>query len=291
MTIEHAAFPQPKATLAQFGLFPKKSFGQNFLADSNLVERIADLAGASRAQVVEIGAGLGGLTAALLQKDHEVIAIERDRDLIPVLNTLFAGAIERGQLRVLEADAKQLRVEELFREGSPRVVMGNLPYQITGPLLQNAVHSSERFERAVFLVQREVADRLAAAPGSKTYGALSVFCQAAFKVERAFLVRRGAFYPQPNVDSAVVTLTPHPVPLARETASFVALVRAAFHERRKVLRNAWDGVLGVPKAELPALAEVAGVSLEARGETLDVAAFERMAQGLQGLVASRAGKK
>jgi 16S rRNA (adenine1518-N6/adenine1519-N6)-dimethyltransferase len=162
-----------------------------------------------------------------------------------------------------------------------------LPYQITGPLLQNTVQSNEGLVRAVFLVQREVADRLGASPGTKAYGALTIFCQAAFKVERSFLVRRGAFYPQPNVDSAVITLTPHPTRLAHETEAFVALVKAAFHERRKVLHNAWAGVMGVAKAELPALAAAAGIALEARGETLDVAAFARMAEQLQSFVASR----
>lgn len=290
MSTSPVPFPTPKATLDRFGLTPKKSFGQNFLADSNLVERTAALAGSSRAEVVEIGAGLGGLTSALLSKGHQVIAIERDRDMLPVLNELFGPWVESGQLRLIEADAKQLQVDDLFETDLPRVLMGNLPYQITGPLLQNAVQSNAGLVRAVFLVQREVADRLAASPGTKAYGALTVFCQAAFVVERSFLVRRGAFYPQPNVDSAVITLTPHPTRLAHETEPFVALVKAAFHERRKVLHNAWAGVMGVTKAELPALAAAAGIALEARGETLDVAAFERMAQGLQAFVSARAAR-
>jgi 16S rRNA (adenine1518-N6/adenine1519-N6)-dimethyltransferase len=275
------AFPTPKQTLLRFALHAKKSFGQNFLADAQLVDRIAALAGDTPAEVVEIGAGLGGLTYSLLMRGHQVTAIERDRDMIPVLQELLAEAIESGQLRVLEADAKQVQLSELFTPGKRRILMGNLPYQITGPLLENSVHSRAEFDRAVFLVQKEVAERLTAPPGGKTYGALSVFCQAAFKIQRAFLVRRGAFYPQPNVDSAVVTLDVHASPRAEETEAFRALVRGAFRERRKTLRNAWQGVLGLSREAVQATADAAGVSLDARGETLSVEDFWRMTQELQ----------
>jgi 16S rRNA (adenine1518-N6/adenine1519-N6)-dimethyltransferase len=222
-----------------------------------------------------------------------VIAIERDRDLLPVLRELFEQPLSSGQLQLLEADAKQVDWSALFasEEGAPRpwdassrrVLAGNLPYQITGPLLENAVATRTAFDLGVFLVQKEVADRLSAAPGSKSYGALSVFCQAAFEVRREFIVRRGAFYPQPNVDSAVVTLSCARAARAAETPAYRAVVKAAFHERRKVLRNAWSGVCGASRDQLEQCAKDAAVSLEARGETLAVADFARMAECLERL--------
>ena len=160
--------------------------------------------------MIELGAGLGALTRPLLATGvARLVAVERDRDLVPALAQELAGELEGGRLEILEADAKSVDfVELLAGRPKPHVVAGNLPYQITGPLLQKAVHIAPSIERAVFLVQLEVVDRLAAGPGSDAYGALSVFVQRAFKVERAFVIRRGAFYPQPNVDSAVVTLEP-----------------------------------------------------------------------------------
>lgn len=274
-------FPQPKATLERYGLRAKRSFGQNFLTDTNVVDRIAALAGPAGAHVVEIGAGLGGLTACLLNRGHRVTAIERDRDMVTVLEQHFSQDIETGRLTLLEADAKAVDYAGLFTGEGPKVLMGNLPYQITGPLLQAAVGVAPHIDCAVFLVQKEVADRLAARPGTKSYGGLTVFCQACFSIERSFVVRRGTFYPQPNVDSAVVHLTAlHPA-RAEETDLFRALVHGAFRERRKVLRNSWKQVGGASKAALTAAAAAAGIDLDARGETLSVEQFAEMARCLQ----------
>jgi len=272
----------PKAVLERYGLRPKYSFGQNFLADERLAARIAEACAAAGGSVVELGAGLGALTRPLLASGASfVLAVERDRDLVPALGQELSSAVAAGQLEILEADAKGLDFLAAFAgKPKPHVVAGNLPYQITGPLLEKAVHAAPSIERAVFLVQLEVADRLAAAPDSEQYGALSVFAQRAFKVEWAFVVRRGAFYPQPNVDSAVVTLVP--LGSGDETEAFRALVRAAFAQRRKKLKNAWAGVLGASAAALDAAAGRAGVDLSARGETLSVADFSRMAQELGG---------
>ncbi len=283
-------FVVPKSTLERFDLRPKKSFGQNFLTDPHLADRIVELAGAERAHVLEIGAGLGGLTARLLAHGHRVTAIERDRDLVPILRELFRPAIDTHELSVLEMDAKAVDLPTAFEPNMRRVLMGNLPYQITGPLLQAAVRARVAIDVAVFLVQKEVADRLVAAPSSKTYGALSVFCQAGFCVERSFIVRRGAFYPQPNVDSAVVTLKPLAEPHSDETETFRAVVVGAFRERRKVLRNAWKGVCNLTPDELQRAAANAGIALEARGETLDVQAFARMTRAIDALRAGGSGE-
>jgi 16S rRNA (adenine1518-N6/adenine1519-N6)-dimethyltransferase len=271
----------PKALLERYGLRPKYSFGQNFLADERLSTRIAETCAASGGSVVELGAGLGALTRPLLDSGAAwVLAVERDRDLVPALAQELASEVEAGRLEILETDAKIVDFEASFAgRPKPHVIAGNLPYQLTGPLLEKAVHSAPSIQRAVFLVQLEVADRLAAAPGSDAYGALSVFAQRAFKVERAFVVRRGAFYPQPNVDSAVVKL--EPLGAAPESDEFRAVVRAAFAQRRKTLKNAWSGVFSARGIELSAAAERAGIELSLRGETLSVAQFERMAAELR----------
>lgn len=280
-------FPLPKQTLERHGLRPKRSFGQNFLCDQSLVDKIAGSCGEEPGTVVEIGAGLGGLTYCLLERGHHVIAIERDRDMIPILSELsafnlsatdaFGEQNSAPRFRLLEADAKTVDYGELFGSGAePRVLCGNLPYNLTGVLMRRAIELAPVLQRVVFLVQLEVADRLAAPPNSAAYGALSVFAQAAFIPERSFIVRRGAFYPQPGVDSAVVTLSPRADRVA-ETPRFQQVVSSAFAARRKTLRNAWRA-LGLGSEQLEAYAARAHISLDARGETLGVDDFRRMSE-------------
>lgn len=277
------SFPNPKETLNGAGLRPKRSFGQNFLCDAHLVQRIADLC-SPNSFAVEIGAGLGGLTTVMLNSGHRVFAIERDRDMLPILQSRLSDAISSGQLELCEADAKTVDYAKVFEaHPAPRALMGNLPYNLTGPLLQRATECAGLLDRAVFLVQLEVADRLAAAPSGADYGGLSVFVQNAFHVKREFVVRRGAFYPQPNVDSAVVSLVPLASPHHRETPLFRALVNGAFQKRRKTLRNAWAGVHELGSEQLAAAANAAMISLDERGETLSVAQFAAMAAAIESL--------
>ncbi len=274
--------PSSKQLLERHRLAPKSSFGQNFLEDRNLVGRLAELCTPEGATVLELGAGLGALTRPLLERAARVIAVERDRDLVPVLAAEFASELAAGKLVLREADAKGIDVgAELGDSPAPRVLCGNLPYNITGPLIEKAVHARGLLSRVVFLVQLEVADRLAASAGEEDYGALSVFVQAAYRVERALVIRRGAFYPQPRVDSAVVVFTPHAEPLAEETPIFRALVRGAFQQRRKKLRNAWHNIPGRDQEAVALAAERAGIDLDARGETLSVQAFARMSRELE----------
>jgi 16S rRNA (adenine1518-N6/adenine1519-N6)-dimethyltransferase len=262
------------------GLAAKKSFGQNFLVDPNIARQIAELAAFREgATVLEVGAGLGALTEPLLACGARVIAVERDRDLCPILRDAFALPIAEGKLVVREADAKQLDLARELTQGSaPRVVAGNLPYQLTGPLLELTTSVARVIDRAVFMVQAEVAERLVAAPGTESYGALTVFVSAAFGVRRVMTVGKGAFHPRPGVDSAVIVLTPVDPPRAEETESFRAAVRGAFTQRRKTLRNAWRALGPVPV--IAACAEAAGIDLDRRGETLSVEEFARFADAL-----------
>ncbi len=262
------------------GLAAKKSFGQNFLVDPGVARQIAELAAFREgATVIEVGAGLGALTEPLLARGAHVVAVERDRDLCPILRDAFAAPIAEGKLEVVEADAKQIDFGAQFAEApAPHVIAGNLPYQLTGPLLELTTSVARAVDRAVFMVQAEVAERLVAAPSSESYGALTVFVSAAFRVKRALHVGRGAFHPRPGVDSAVVVLTPSVPPRAEETENFRAAVKAAFAQRRKTLRNAWRA-LG-PTPIVAESAETAGVDLDRRGETLSVEEFARFASEL-----------
>jgi 16S rRNA (adenine1518-N6/adenine1519-N6)-dimethyltransferase len=271
------------------GLAPKKRFGQNFLADAHAARVIAEAATTPEGgTVLEIGPGLGALTRPLLARAARVVAIERDRDLVPILRDEFAEAADA--LTIIEADA--LRVDwEIAVAGGPKphVIAGNLPYAITGALIERAIMLSSTFDRAVFMVQAEVADRLAAAPDTEAYGALTVFVQAAYEVDKLLAVKAGAFHPRPEVDSAVVVLTPHRPLRAAETPELRAAVKAAFGTRRKTLRNAWKGLYGWSREELASRADEAEISLDARGETLDVEAFARIAA--LGAALGRAGDR
>jgi 16S rRNA (adenine1518-N6/adenine1519-N6)-dimethyltransferase len=269
------------------GLSPKKAFGQNFLVSESVLHTMARTcvpdAEVGRAFVVELGAGLGALTRALLARAARVTAVERDRDLVPVLERTLEGATEEGRLTLSESDAQRFDVRGALEGASgPRVLCGNLPYSITGKLLRVANAHAAGLDRVVFMVQREVADRLAAEPSGESYGALTVFTRAAFTVRLRAEVAAGAFHPPPRVSSAIVELTPRGASSIPETEAFRALVKAAFATRRKTLRNAWRSV--VPDAStLQRLAEAAGVSLDARGETLDEEAFARVGRALEAL--------
>jgi 16S rRNA (adenine1518-N6/adenine1519-N6)-dimethyltransferase len=269
----------PGEVLRARGLSPKKRLGQNFLVDPHAARVVADAVTApGDATVVEIGAGLGALTRLLLPTARRVLAIERDRDLVPILEKEFGGAIQSGHLGLVTGDALDLDWGELLGSApSPRVLAGNLPYFITGRLVERAIHLATSIDRAVFMVQAEVADRLLAAPDTESYGALTVFVQAAFDVRRLLTVKGGAFYPRPDVDSAVVVMTPRRPPRAEETPAFRSVVKAAFGARRKTLRNAWKGIFHWSRERLEQVAEGAGISLDVRGETLEVEAFSRVA--------------
>jgi len=269
------------ALLRSLGLTAKKHFGQNFLLDRELCKRIAAAAVPPGGTVLEIGPGLGALTEPLLELAGRVIAVERDRDLVSALRQQPWLSQAGARVQLLEGDALSFDWRELLATGpEPRSLVGNLPYLLTGRFLERAMQIADAVTRAVFMVQLEVAERLMASPGSKIYGALTVFARAQFTIERLLVVRAGAFHPRPEVDSAVIVLSPLAV-RQPETELFRALVRGAFGTRRKTLRNAWKGMAG----DVEASATAAGIDLGRRGETLSVAEFAAMAREL----AARAG--
>jgi 16S rRNA (adenine1518-N6/adenine1519-N6)-dimethyltransferase len=266
-------FEDPRTLLARHGLRPKRGYSQNFLISRHAVEAIARAAvPRAGAAVVELGPGLGTLTAALLRAGARVIAIERDPDMLNVLQAeLGAYALE-----VRREDAATLDYQAIAREvGGPVSVAGNLPYAITGAILRNLGVQRAALSRAVVMVQREVRDRLVAEPGTREYGALTVFTHAVFTVETLLRLPPGAFHPMPKVHSAVVQLLPRAHLLAEETPAFQRVVRAAFQGRRKTLRNSLAAIYGVEAAGR-ALAR-AGIDAMRRGETLSVEEFATLA--------------
>jgi len=250
----------------------RKRFGQNFLADPHYVHRIVDaVAPQPGDNLVEIGPGLAALTGELIARAGHLTAIEIDRDLAARLREQFAP----GALALHEADALEFDYAAL---GDRLRIVGNLPYNISSPLLfRLAAHVSQLRDVHVML-QKEVVARMVAAPGTSDYGRLSVMLQVDFRIERLFVVPAGAFRPVPKVESAVARLTPlgGGTPRAADAALFARVVAAAFAQRRKTLRNALSTLCSA--GTLLAL----GIDPGARGETLSVADFVRLANGLTG---------
>lgn len=262
----------PRRVMRRHGLAPKRAFSQNFLVSRSAVERIASaLAPRPDELTVELGPGLGTLTAALLRAGANVLAIERDRDMLAVLEAEL-GQVDRLEVRA--GDAATIDLSAIARERGPIALVGNLPYAVTGAILRNLIEQRTAVSRAVVMVQREVRDRLLAAPGTKEYGALTVFLQASFDVESILRVPAGAFHPPPKVESAVVKLVPRAVPRAEETEAFRAIVHAAFGTRRKTLRNA------LKRIGAEGTLEATGIDGARRGETLSIEELAALAAAL-----------
>ena len=273
--------PKPKDVLALAGLKPKKSWGQNFLTDQNILGIIAGHALDNRKiRVVELGPGTGALTWHLLKQGGEVLAIERDREIAPVLRQVFDWA---DGLEVREADAAKLDYEALREElGHPLTVVGNLPYQISSRILVSVAQAYEHVERIVVMIQKEVAERLTAEPGNKTYGLLSVLVQRRFAGRIARHVPPQAFHPPPKVDSSVVVLTRKVVESSGpDDALFEKVVKAAFSMRRKTLRNTLSKGLGLESEQVVAALESVGIEPGLRAEKLSVEQFVQIASAFE----------
>jgi 16S rRNA (adenine1518-N6/adenine1519-N6)-dimethyltransferase len=265
----------------------KKSLGQNFLMDRNLQRKIvAALGAAPDDEVLEIGPGRGALTTHLVGRVGQLILVELDDELAQDLREAY---LERPDVHVVHADVLNVHLRDLVPDPTRLKVVGNIPYNITTPIV---FHLLERPRPAVILLmlQKEVAERIAAPPGTPEYGALSVGVRSVAKVERVLNVPRGAFRPMPGVDSAVVRITPaEPPPLTEpEEERLRTLTRAAFQWRRKqlqkILRDHPD--LAVPEDRLPDLERELGVALTSRPETLSPEDFARLSHLVAGALSS-----
>jgi len=257
------------------GVRPTKTLGQNFLHDANTIRRIVRTAALEPGeQVLEVGPGLGSLTLGLLAAGHPVTAVEIDPVLATALPATVAARLPDAPLTVLTADA--LRLRELPGP-APTALVANLPYNVAVPVVLHLLESVPTLRTALVLVQAEVADRLAAPPGSKVYGVPSVKAAWYATATRAGAVSRTVFWPVPNVDSGLVRLVRRDPPeTTASRAEVFAVIDAAFAQRRKMLRSAlapWAGSAVAAETVLRA----AGVDPTVRGETLDVTAFARVA--------------
>jgi len=263
------------------GAFPptRKSLGQHFLSDRRILGRIADALQLKGGEtVLEIGPGRGALTDILAERAGRLIAIEYDRALADLLRQRYA---KRGNVLIAEADVLEVSLGELA--AGPYVLVGNVPYYITTPILFHAL-VPPRAERAVYLVQREVADRLAASPGSKEYGGLTVNVAAVAKAETLFRVPAGAFSPPPKVESAVVRITPLATPLVQpaEEKTLRTLVQNAFGMRRKQMRRVVRSLLALDAPAADALLAAAHIDPEVRPETLSPEQFVALLRASRG---------
>lgn len=260
--------------MSTFKAPPKKSLGQHFLADRSYIDRIVMAVNPQPGdRLVEIGPGQGAITFPLLRRHGELTVIEFDRDLVTPLMEAAEGI---GRLTIIHKDVLQVDFSRLAGDEGPLRLVGNLPYNISSPILFHALEHAGAVRDMHFMLQKEVVDRMAAPPGSKVYGRLSVMLQAYCTVESLFDVPPGAFRPPPKVDSSVVRLVPRPagsIGIA-DPALFERVVRDAFGQRRKTLRNALSQVCTSEQIE------AAGIRPDIRAEQLEVDAFKRLADHL-----------
>ncbi|NND83010.1 MAG: 16S rRNA (adenine(1518)-N(6)/adenine(1519)-N(6))-dimethyltransferase RsmA [Gammaproteobacteria bacterium] len=254
---------------------PRKSLGQNFLQDPNIIRKIADSLVITPADtVLEIGPGRGALTEQLLARCTDLHVVEFDRELIAYWQR---RAEQLDNLTVHGADILKFDLSPLLSgSNQPLKVIGNLPYNISSPVLFHLLPFADQIHSQIVMLQKEVVDRMVAGPGNKQYGRLSVMLQQRYRIERLFDVPPGAFFPPPKVDSAIVQLTPlvpQPFPV-QDHAVFEAVVKQAFSQRRKTLRNTLKGTLSAAQIE------ACGIDPAVRAETLSVEDFTRLAEAV-----------
>ncbi|WP_303217980.1 16S rRNA (adenine(1518)-N(6)/adenine(1519)-N(6))-dimethyltransferase RsmA [Enterococcus asini] len=277
-----------KEILKKHGFTFKKSLGQNFLTEPNILRKIVETAGIDEnTNVIEVGPGIGALTEQLARNAAQVLAFEIDDRLLPVLQDTLAPYpnVTVVHQDVLEADLVKT-TGEVFTKDLPIKVVANLPYYITTPIMMHFLESNLPVAEMVVMMQREVADRISAAPGTKAYGSLTIAVQYYMEAKLAFIVPKTVFVPQPNVDSAILKLTRRPTPAVAVTdeQAFFRLTKAAFQLRRKTL---WNNLLhaygkdDATKAWLTKSLEEADIDPKRRGETLSLAEFAALSNALE----------
>lgn len=273
--------------LEKYGFSFKKSLGQNFLTEPNILRNIVDTAELTEdSHIVEVGPGIGALTEYLARTGGEVLAFEIDQRLIPVLEDTLSDYdnVTVVNQDVLKADIEAI-TDDVFDGHYPLSVVANLPYYITTPIMMRFIEAPVQLEKMIVMMQKEVAERIVATPGTKAYGSLSVAVQYAMHAEIAFIVPKTVFVPQPNVDSAILKLVRRENPLVRveDEAFFFKVVKAAFQLRRKTLWNNLLHTFGKDEATKQWLQkglDEANIDSKRRGETLSVEEFGQLSNAL-----------
>lgn len=281
--------------LAGYEVKPQRRLGQNFLREDGVARRIVEAAGVEAGDaVVEVGPGLGALTIHLARKGARVLAVEVDPRLCSALRKVIDEAGLGGNVKVLQRDIRRIDWESLVaelvgireggvgpREGRRAKLVSNPPYYLSSPLLYDIIRHRGLWESVALTLQMEVAQRVAALPGKEGYGALSVLARTYFEPKLAFRVSRRAFFPPPEVDSAVLCLVARQTPLVRvDQAAFTKVVKGAFRHRRKTAANALREALGLDRDILEPCFSLAGVDPTARPDELGPAEFGALAQAL-----------
>lgn len=284
--IEIANPTRTRAIMETYGLNFKKSLGQNFLTDINVLHKIVDAAEITlEDDVIEVGPGIGALTEQLAKRAHQVMALEIDERLIPVLDETLApySNVTVLQQDVLKADLQKLIAENFDGQHHLKLV-ANLPYYITTPIIMHLLESPVQLDAIVVMMQKEVAQRLTAQPKTKDYGSLSIAVQYYTDAEIAFIVPKTVFVPQPKIDSAVVKLTPKkPIKQPQDEQQFMRLVKGSFAHRRKTLWNNLQGIYGKDaetKAKLEKGLTEVGIAKTIRPEALTISDFIDLANAL-----------
>ena len=284
-----ADYSVTKAVLERHGFTFKKSFGQNFLTDTNILQKIVDTAEVDdQVNVIEIGPGIGALTEFLAERAAEVMAFEIDHRLVPILaDTLrdFDNVTVVNE-DILKVDLAQ-HIQNFKNPDLPIKVVANLPYYITTPILMHLIESGIPFSEFVVMMQKEVADRISAQPNTKAYGSLSIAVQYYMTAKVAFIVPRTVFVPAPNVDSAILKMVrrPEPAVAVEDESFFFKVSKASFTHRRKTLWNNLTGYFGKTeeiKDKLTKALDQAGLAPSVRGEALSLAEFASLADALKG---------
>ena len=283
-----ADYSVTKAVLERHGFTFKKSFGQNFLTDTNILQKIVDTAEINKnVNVIEIGPGIGALTEFLAENASEVMAFEIDERLVPILEDTLR---DHDNVKVINEDVLkadlQTRVKEFENPDLPIKVVANLPYYITTPILMHLIESKIPFEEFVVMMQKEVADRISAEPNTKAYGSLSIAVQYYMTAKVAFVVPRTVFVPAPNVDSAILKMTRRKQPLVevKDEDFFFRVSKASFVHRRKTLWNNLTSHFGKSeevKNKLEQALENATIKPSIRGEALSISDFARLSDALR----------
>lgn len=287
--IEDISTPRrTKEIISRHGFSFKKSLGQNFLIDQNILYKIVEAAGLDENKgALEIGPGIGALTEKLAQTAGTVTAVEIDQRLIPILREVLEPY---GNVRVHHGDVLKVDLHELFRQDFADVskvsVVANLPYYVTTPILMKLLEEKLPLENIVVMIQKEVAERMAAAPGSKDYGSLSIAVQYYSEPKLVCIVPHTVFIPQPNVESAVIRLAVREQPPVRveDERFFFEVVQASFAQRRKTIANNLKSRFfpGEGRERLEQLLQEAGIEPSRRGETLSIEEYARLSNVLFG---------
>ena len=275
-----------REVLARYNMSAKKKFGQNFLIDGGVLEGIVEAAGVTDKDcVLEIGPGIGTLTQYLAEAAGRVVAVEIDKTLLPVLSDTLS---EYDNVTVINNDVLKVDIDKIieeYNEGRPIKVVANLPYYITTPIIMKLFESGALIESITVMVQKEVADRMAAGPGNKDYGSLSLAVGFYAEAEAVIDVPPSSFIPQPNVGSAVVRLTKYPEPKVKvkDDKYLFEIIRTSFNQRRKTLSNSLsnNAALGVSRDKVTAALVKMGIDERARGETLTLEQFAELSDILQ----------